>query len=240
MAFANVWDTTFPPDTQLANLLGQDIRNGVKVDVQQRMAAISGLDAAKPAFGGDAQPANWNGILFFATDTGKIYQFNNPSWTDVTSNFTTKSSALKAVNQVTHTGTVTLDTIYTLNIPANIIGTTGRVRMTAQATISTAVGIGTMRMNFGATVIGQSATANSGGAPKTLKVVVEGGNTGATNTQRWDGFVFDGSGAVVPFSFCQSTSGAVDTTAGVTVTLQYQSGNAGDSQTFDFFTIEFF
>jgi hypothetical protein len=87
MAFSNQWDTTFPPDTQLANLLGQDIRNGVKVDVQQRMAAISGLDAAKPNFAGDVQPANWNGILFFATDTGKIYQFNNPAWTNVTNAF---------------------------------------------------------------------------------------------------------------------------------------------------------
>jgi hypothetical protein len=51
------------------------------------MAAISGLDAAKPNFAGDVQPANWNGILFFATDTGKIYQFNNPAWTNVTGLF---------------------------------------------------------------------------------------------------------------------------------------------------------
>ena len=83
MPFTNTWDVTFPPDTQLANLLGQDLRN-FRVDTQQRMAAISGVDASKPAFGADAQPANWNGILFFATDTGKIYQFNNPAWTDIT------------------------------------------------------------------------------------------------------------------------------------------------------------
>jgi len=83
MAFTNIWDVTFPPDSQLANLLGQDLRN-FRLDVQQRMGAISGLDANKPAFSGDTQPANWNGVLFFATDTGKVYQWNNPSWTDVT------------------------------------------------------------------------------------------------------------------------------------------------------------
>lgn len=83
MPFTNIWDITFPPDAQLANLLGADIRQ-VYTDVQQRMAAISGLDAAKPNFAGDAQPANWNGVLFFATDTGKVYQFVSPTWTDVT------------------------------------------------------------------------------------------------------------------------------------------------------------
>jgi|SRR5271166_1701463 len=83
MAFTNLYDDTFPADTELANLIGANLRQ-VRLDVQQRMAAISGLDAAKPNFGADTQPANWNGILFFATDTGKVYQFNNPAWTDVT------------------------------------------------------------------------------------------------------------------------------------------------------------
>lgn len=96
MVFSNVWNDAFPPDTQLANLLGQDLRN-FRVDVQQRMAAISGLDAAKPAFGSDNTPANWNGILFFATDTGQIYQFNNPSWTNVTADF---SSGLLTANSI--------------------------------------------------------------------------------------------------------------------------------------------
>lgn len=86
MAFTNLWDQTFPADTQLANLLGADCRQ-LRVDTQQRMAAISGLDAVKPNFAADAQPASWNGILFFATDTGQIYQFNNPAWTNVTADF---------------------------------------------------------------------------------------------------------------------------------------------------------
>jgi len=86
MAFTNVYDDTFPADTELANLIGANLRQ-IRLDVQQRMAVISGLDAAKPNFAGDTQPGNWNGILFFATDSGKIYQFNNPTWTDVTTSF---------------------------------------------------------------------------------------------------------------------------------------------------------
>jgi hypothetical protein len=86
MAFTNLWDNTFPPDTQLANLIGANLRQ-LRVDTQQRMAAISGLDASRPAFSGDTQPTGWNGILFFATDTGKIYQFQSPNWNDITSSF---------------------------------------------------------------------------------------------------------------------------------------------------------
>ena len=41
MAFTNVYDVTFPADTQLANLLGSDARS-LALNVQQRMAAISG------------------------------------------------------------------------------------------------------------------------------------------------------------------------------------------------------
>jgi hypothetical protein len=117
MPFTNLWDDVFPPDTQLANQLGLDLRN-FRLDAQQRMAAISGLDAAKPAFGADAQPANWNGILFFATDTGKIYQFANPVWVDVTGNF--QISGPRRVyqngNLILHTGDVAIDTIYNFSL----------------------------------------------------------------------------------------------------------------------------
>jgi hypothetical protein len=86
VAFTDIYDITQPPDTQLANLLGQDIRN-FKLDVQQRMAAISGISSAMPSFAADAQSANWTGMLFFATDNGHIYQFNGTIWVDVTTLF---------------------------------------------------------------------------------------------------------------------------------------------------------
>lgn len=240
MAFTNTWDTAFPPDTQLANLLGQDIRNGVKVDVQQRMAAISGLDAAKPNFAGDAQPANWNGILFFATDTGKIYQFNNPAWTDVTSNFTTKSSALKAVNVVNHTGTTTVDNIYTLAMPANILGLTGRARITLWWKVNV-IGAGSngVGVTFGGVdITGGGLSIASGFGTNLMRLVIEGGNTGAANAQRWNGQLFINQQPVT--TLMTEFIGAIDTTAGVNIIAQWKNAANTDQQTFDSFTVEFF
>ena len=236
MAFTNIWDDTYPPDTQFANQLGADLRN-FRLDTQQRMASISGLDANKPNFAGDVQPVSWNGILYFATDTGNIYQFNNPVWTNVTSALTTKTNALKAVNQVVHTGTTTMDTIYTLNLPANILGVNGRARMTFVFRPTSIAGGCVTEITFGGTVIG---TGNfiAGWINNQIKVVLEGGNTGATNTQRWNGHMFVPGQVVQVFGI--STTSAIDTTVGVAVTVAEQSSANSDSQTFDFFTLEFF
>jgi hypothetical protein len=127
----------------LANLIGQDFRD-FRTDVQQRMAAISGLDAAKPNFAGDNTPANWNGILFFATDTGKIYQFNNPTWTDVTSNFNNGVRRIgQDATQIVHTGTTSLDDIYTIPVPSWAPGNSIRLKyhfvMNLQAGVATNV-----------------------------------------------------------------------------------------------------
>ena len=75
----NIYDVTQPPDSQQANLLGLDIRN-LKLDVQQRMALISGPYANRWNPGNDAQPANWTGLLYFATDVGAWYYWNGSAW----------------------------------------------------------------------------------------------------------------------------------------------------------------
>ena len=83
MAFTNIWDDTVPADSQLASLGAQDFRT-LRLDIQQRMGAISGLSAAKPDFGSDATPSNWTGVLFFATDTSHVFQWSGSAWVDVT------------------------------------------------------------------------------------------------------------------------------------------------------------
>lgn len=79
--FTNTWDTTFPPDTQLANLLGQDIRN-LKTDVMQRMSLLSGTLANRPT--PEIVNAVWGGagygLIYFATDTGQTFQWNGAAW----------------------------------------------------------------------------------------------------------------------------------------------------------------
>jgi hypothetical protein len=86
MPFTNIWDDTFPADTELANLIGANLRQ-LRLDIQQRMGAISGLSTSMPAFGSDAQPTNWTGLLYFATDTGHIFQWSGSAWVDVTTDF---------------------------------------------------------------------------------------------------------------------------------------------------------
>jgi hypothetical protein len=181
MAFTNVFDNTQPPDTQAANLLGQDIRN-FKVDIQQRVAAMSGLDANKPTFNLDAQPTAWNGCLYFATDTGKIYQFGGgTTWTDITSRFY-QSSAFQSQVSLIPGGLLNVGS--RVNIMTAIQGSSGPLTVTiggvalpavnCNANLSTAVaefdlivnaanslvGIATFR-NAG--VINQQAIAPSGG-----------------------------------------------------------------------------
>lgn len=131
MAFTNVFDNTFPADTQQAKLLGDDIRK-LKVDLQERMAAISGLDAAKPDFSTDTQPSAWNGLLFFATDTGTVYQFSNPNWVPV---------SLSGVGTKRFVTTITNGTftnadghiLSTLTIPAGNLNTSSLIHVGAGA-----------------------------------------------------------------------------------------------------------
>jgi hypothetical protein len=92
MAFTRNWDETFPPDTQVANLLGQDIRD-FKTDIRERIAAISGTAANRPAVGD--MITGWGtygggGVLYFATDTGAVSRWNGASWDDVSASFGSK------------------------------------------------------------------------------------------------------------------------------------------------------
>ena len=80
MAFTNVWDDNFPPDTQAANQLGADLRK-LRVDVRERLSMMSGNDGDKANF-----ESGFVGALYFATDTGKIYRWNGSTWQDVTTN----------------------------------------------------------------------------------------------------------------------------------------------------------
>ena len=93
MAFTNTWDNNFPPDTQAANQLGQDLRN-FRTDTQERMAAMSGPDASKPGL-----EVGFAGMIYIATDTGKIYIYGGSSWTEITPTVLSNISANNATLQ---------------------------------------------------------------------------------------------------------------------------------------------
>lgn len=236
MPFTNLWDQTFPLDSQLANLLGADCRQ-LRVDTQQRMAAISGLDAAKPAFGADAQPASWNGILFFATDTGKIYQFNNPAWTDVTASFTKGNTIYKNSTVVNHTGTTTLDTIYTAPIP--ILTTTSILRISfawqvnVQGAGSTSM-IGSIAgAAFAVTINSYSNTS----ATFTCKTTIEILNVASVSVQNiWIQNAAPSSASqILPASF---NSAAGNTGVASNFLLRMQNSANSDQQTFKGILVE--
>lgn len=85
MAYTNVWDETAPLDTSLASLLGQDIRT-FKTDIRERVEQMSGTLANRPT-----PEAVWARLLYFAIDTGQIFQWTGPTsgteWVDITSFF---------------------------------------------------------------------------------------------------------------------------------------------------------
>jgi hypothetical protein len=124
--FDHVWDITQPPDTQLANLLGQDIRN-LKDDVMQRFTSLAGTLANRPA--PETVNATWGGtgfgILYFATDTGHIFQWNGAAWVDVTANFI-PSGVNNVLNSQLNLAATTANPVFTYNLPGGVVTNTSQ------------------------------------------------------------------------------------------------------------------
>jgi len=88
LTYTNAWDESAPADSSLANLLGQDIRT-MKLDVRERLRYQAGGDGSQPTLPNIpyTSPGTWAGMLFFATDVGKIYEYSGTAWFDVSANF---------------------------------------------------------------------------------------------------------------------------------------------------------
>jgi hypothetical protein len=123
--FSNTWDTTVPADTQLANLLGQDLRN-LRVDIMQRLSLLSGTFANRPT--PETVNAVWGGagfgLLYFSTNTGQIFQWNGAAWVDITASLSLGKYKFENSNiiPVTVANTVANTVLQTINIPATDIG----------------------------------------------------------------------------------------------------------------------
>src|SRR6266403_2044854 len=137
-AFTNAWDVTFPPDTQLANLLGQDLRN-FRTDVMQRLSLLSGTLANRPT--PEILNATWGGagfgLLYFATDTSQIFQWNGAAWVDVTSAIGLGKYKSEGSNivPVTVGNTLAPTNLQTIAIAANDIGAGQTFYVDCQGTI---------------------------------------------------------------------------------------------------------
>ena len=149
----NVFDNTFPPDTQAANQLGLDIRN-TKLDIQERMALISGLLAGRWNPGADVQPAKWTGLLYFATDTNQLFQWTGAAWVQLSF----LSDVVATVNLVGQNAAIPLTTLYT--VPG---GAAGLYRASVKLTLTTAGTGGIIKPVLNWTNPGGAASSNSPG-----------------------------------------------------------------------------
>ena len=115
--YDHAWDITQPPDTQVANLLGQDSRN-LKDDIMQRMSLLSGTLANRPT--PETVNATWGGsgfgLIYLATDTNQIFQWNGTSWVVIAGLSTQRYSDL-----TTYTTSNASITTTGITIPANTL-----------------------------------------------------------------------------------------------------------------------
>ena len=121
-SFDEAWDITTPADTQAANLLGQDIRD-LKNDLMQRLSLLAGTFANRPT--PETVNANWGGsgygLLYFATDTKKVYQWSGSAWVDVTSSIGGGSNTTKDFTASDLVNTTVNTTINGVTVPAGVI-----------------------------------------------------------------------------------------------------------------------
>lgn len=189
MAFTNTYDTTFPPETAAANQLGVFLRN-FKTDIQERMSAISGPDTQRPAYSQDAQPANWNGRIYWATDTGNLYQFNNPGFTNIRSRFLTRQVITDQRQQNIFNPLQTI--VSTISLP--VLQPASRLRVSATVQVVAIAATQTLRQldlllnqNLMANIV-----CNSFPTSYQFGVKVTGGNMGLVNQQSWGSAVLGG------------------------------------------------
>ena len=139
----NVFDVTQPLDTSGANLLGSDIRTA-ELNLQQRMAIISGILANRWNPGSDAQPTNWSGLLYFATDTKQVFQWTGSAWVEITPTFLPfmmiNSASIRLVGQA---AAIAETVLYT--VPA---GQGGLYRVSVDTLITVAGTSGTINANI--------------------------------------------------------------------------------------------
>jgi len=159
MAYTRTWDETFPPDTQAANLLGQDLRN-TKGDVRERVASFgAGTLAARPT-----PEASFAGVTYYATDTNQLFLWSGTAWSVIR---TLGSGITKLVDSSVQTITnpavqVNGNQIF---IPANTLTVGAFVEVWARALVSSYTSSSNqsiLSLYFGATQLGLNVSFVAG------------------------------------------------------------------------------
>lgn len=246
LPFSNVWDSSQPPDTALVSQGAAEFRK-LRTDIQQRMAAISGIDAAKPNFNADTQVNNWLGILYFATDTGKIYQFNPPTaWVDVTANFITGgggggggSAGVLDKNTIstTLTNSTGETTIFTTNVPA--LGSTAILRVRMNFVVDTwAASFNVIWRWNGGVILSAGYPSGVGGTTMGTELFIA--NRTVTNAQQWNWYSITAPSGQIQGGSSGAAVGEtnLNTSVGTVLTCSVLDSAAGNRQTFNLWLVE--
>ncbi len=133
---------------------------------------------------------------------------------------------------VSHTGTTSETTIATIAIPANVMGSNGKVRIEALFSYSGGLGTWRPRFKFGGTTFHEQAAFSSGGLSARLDSQFT--NANATNAQV--------AAALIQANFASNanayTTMAIDTTSSQNLTITMELGNAGDTVVLRSYTVE--
>lgn len=185
--FTNVWDTTFPPDTQLANLLGLDLRN-FRVDVMQRMSLLSGVIANRPT--PETVNATWGGagygLLYFSTDTSQVFQWNGAAWVDISNVFNNAATLKRYSDITTYTYTTVSNNVTTgVTIPAGLLVNGSQVEVEASFDVTAGATVTVSFQSAGLPIMTQ--TFSTGGVNRHYRMWSHW-LVGASTPAGWGGF----------------------------------------------------
>lgn len=156
MAYTLTWDEVFPPDTQPANLLGDDVRD-FKRDVRERVASFgAGTLANRPT-----PESVFVGVTYFATDTGQYFRWNGASWDEIVG-FSGGATKYTDLNQVTVTNPPSPTTGNQITIPAGVIIVGSRISIRSRY-FTTTNNPGSVYLEFNTLQITQTPTWASSG-----------------------------------------------------------------------------
>ena len=151
------------------------------------------------------------------------------------SGFSTPPSAIvlgQSAVASSHTGDTVETALATINIPATAIGKNGRIEVRADFTYTNSANAKTMNVKLGATTLmSQGATTSSG-----LKTETSIANRGSATSQRAVSFVANSANGIGYLS----ATGAVDTTANVTLTITGTLGLGTETITLESFQVLLF
>jgi len=215
-SFTNLWDTTFPLDTELANVIGANLRQ-LRVDVMQRLSLLSRTLVNRPT--PEIANATWGGagfgLIFIATDTNQIFQWNGTAWVQIsvaggTSDYDDYTPVIFAA--------VAPGVIRTVNIPVgavqNLSAVSSFIEIETSFTITgaTVPASGYVLKINGTTVLNVGLAANAGPVRTKTTVVISSGTVPRVTSLLQDNL----NTASLP-AVTRSTLGVIDGTAVVAV-----------------------